>query len=286
MRRTPAVAATIAAGLSLAATPAAPRHLQNGASVSVSPMMVILDTAGRPGSFDVVNFGARTATFRLEPLFAVIDDHGEQQFEQPAGQPGSAAPFLRWAPRQFEVQPGSARSIRLSARPPSDLPPGEYRLHLRATNIGEAPPRPTAAPDRGVGVNVRIQVAQAVRILVRHRVGPGRASLTDVAETATEAGRGVAFALVNRNDGGSVLGRYAVVGVAPGGGERLLREADVTLYPDTARRPVRLIFEPQELAAGWRLCVRFWNSRGGRGAPDQEVCPSPGPVPAERRDAG
>lgn len=279
MRRIPPVAAMVAVGLLLAATPAAPLPRQDGAAVSVAPMMVVLDTAGRPGGFDVVNFGRRAATFRLDPLFAVINEDGEHQFEEAGGQPASAAAFLRWAPRQFEVQPGSARSIRLSARAPADLPPGEYRLHLRVTNIGAAPDRPAVTESQGVGVNIRLQVAQAVRVLVRHRVGPGSATLGAVELQTGDAGPRLSFTLTHTGAGGSALGRYALVATAPGAAEQVLREADVTLYPDTGVRPVRLDFLPGELAPDARLCVRFWNGRGVGGGAPQEACAAP-PAPA------
>lgn len=285
MRRFCLVAAPLAAGLLLAAAPAAPSPAQGGAAVSVAPMMVILDTAGRPASFDVINFGDRVATFRLDPLHAVIDADGEQRFEAAEAQAGTAAGFLRWAPRQFEVQPGATRTIRLSARPPADLPPGEYRLHLRVTNIGPTPDRPTSADEQAVGVNVKIQVAQAVRVLVRHRIGPGTARLDTVSLQTAEAGPRLSFALINNRDGGSVLGRYAVVTTGPDGAEHLLRgETDVTLYPDTDRRPISLNMGLSELPPGSRACVRFWSTRGARGGAPQEAC-SP-PTAAGARSAG
>lgn len=258
-----------AALLLTSAAPAAPRD----GGVSVSPMMVILDTRGRPVGFDVINFSDRPATFRLDPLHAEIGPDGAQTLTPAAAQPGSAVNFLRWAPRQFEVQPGATRTIRLSARPPADLPAGEYRLHLRVTNIGPPPERPTARTEGAVGVAVHIQVAQAVRVLVRHGVGPGSARLDGVAAEVTEAGTTVRFALVNNHDGGSVLGRYAVVVIDADGAEHTVSEADVTLYPDTDRRPIRVTLPPQSLPPGSRACVSFRAGRGGGTA--QRVCSAP-----------
>lgn len=267
MRRFGLAVAPLAAGLLLAAAPAAP--LQGG-GVSVAPMMVILDTRGRPQSFDVVNFGNRSATFRLEPLHAVIGADGEQQFEPAAAQPGSAIEFLRWAPRQFEVPPGTTRTVRLSARPPADLPPGEYRLHLRVTNIGTPPDLSGPADGRSIGVNINLQVAQAVRVLVRHGVGPGTARLGAVALEAAEAGPQLKFLLINNHDGGSILGRYTVVAQSPDGAERVLRQTNITLYADTDQRPVSLDLARNELPPGARACVRFWSGQGD--AAPQEAC--------------
>lgn len=264
------VAAGVAMALLLAGGfPAA----SQGGGVSVAPMMVILDTRGRPVSFDVINFGSRTATFRLDPLHAVIDAEGVQQLQPAETQPGSAVSFLRWAPRQFEVPPGATRTVRLSARPPVDLPAGEYRLHLRVTNVGAAPDRPTTTRDRGLGVNINIEVAQAVRVLVRHGVGPGTARLEGVNVQSAEGGVQVRFVLSNNHDGGSVLGRYALVVAAPDGSERVLRETDVTLYPDTDQRPVRVDLPPGDVPAGSRACIRFWSGRGG--GPSQQSCSTP-----------
>lgn len=268
MRRLGLAVAPLAAGLLLAADPAAP--MQGGGGVSVAPMMVILDTRGRPQGFDVVNFGNRAATFRLDPLHAVIDADGVQRFEPATDQRGSAAGFLRWAPRQFEVPPGATRTVRLSARPPVDLPPGEYRLHLRVTNIGPPPDLPAPTDQRGVGVNINLQVAQAVRVLVRHGVGAGTARLEAVNLEASEGGPQIEFLLINNHDGGSVLGRYAIVAKEPNGAERVLRRTDITLYADTDQRTVNVELDRNELPAETRACVRFWSGRGD-GAP-QEAC--------------
>lgn len=273
MRRLGLAVAPLAAGLLLAAAPAAPS--QSGGGVSVAPMMVILDTRGRPQGFDVVNFGDRAATFRLDPLHAVIDANGVQRFEPATDQPGSAAGFLRWAPRQFEVPPGATRTVRLSARAPADLPPGEYRLHLRVTNIGPTPEQPAPTGERGVGVNINLQVAQAVRVLVRNGVGPGSARLDAVGLEAAEAGPQLKFLLINNHDGGSVLGRYAVVAKDPNGAERVLRRTDITLYSDTDQRPVSLNLDRGELPVGARACVRFWSGRGD-GAPQEACSPAAG----------
>lgn len=268
MRRFGLAVAPLAASLLLAAAPAAPA--QGGGGVSVAPMMVILDTRGRPQGFDVINFGDRAATFRLDPLYAVIDADGVQRFEPVGDQPDSAAGFLRWAPRQFEVPPGATRTVRLSARPPADLPPGEYRLHLRVTNIGPPPETPTSFDDRGVGVNINLQVAQAVRVLVRHGVGPGTARLDGVDLRPAATGPQLSFLLINNHDGGSVLGRYTVVAKGPDGAERVLRQSEITLYADTERRPVSLDLDRSDLPSGSRACVRYWSSRGE--AAPQESC--------------
>ena len=267
MRRLGLAVAPLAAGLLLAAAPATPMQ---GGGVSVSPMMVILDTRGRPQGFEVVNFGSRAATFRLDPLHAVIDAEGAQQFEPATTQPGSAAAFLRWAPRQFEVPPGATRTVRLSARPPADLPPGEYRLHLRVTNIGAPPALPAQTDERGIGVAINLQVAQAVRVLVRHGVGPGTARLDAVVLETAEAGPQLKFRLVHNHDGGSVLGRYTVVAQGPDGAERVLRQANITLYADTDQRPVSVALDRNELPTGVRACVRFWSGQGD--AAPQESC--------------
>lgn len=267
MRRFGLVVAPLAAGLLLAAAPAAPSQ---GGGVSVAPMMVILDTRGRPQSFEVVNFGSRSATFRLDPLHAVIDPDGAQQFEPATTQSGSAASFLRWAPRQFEVPPGATRTVRLSARPPADLPVGEYRLHLRVTNIGAPPILSAQTGERGIGVAINLQVAQAVRVLVRHGVGPGTARLDAVALEVAEAGPQLKFRLIHNRDGGSVLGRYTIVAQGPDGAERVLRQTNITLYADTEQRPVSVGLERNELSPGVRACVRFWSGQGDP-AP-QEAC--------------
>lgn len=269
MRRFGLVVAPLAAGLLLAAAPP-----QDG-GVSVAPMMVILDTRGRPQGFDVVNFSDRAATFRLDPLYAVIDADGVQRFEPAAGQPGSAEGFLRWAPRQFEVPAGATRTVRLSARPPADLPPGEYRLHLRVTNIGPTPDLAAPAEARSVAVGINLQVAQAVRVLVRHGTGSGTARLDGIDLQPANPGLQLKFLLTNNHDGGSVLGRYAIVAKGSDGAERILRRTDITLYSDTDRRPVSLDLDSDELPAGARACVRFWNNRGDE-APQEACAPEVG----------
>lgn len=181
-------------------------------SIVLTPGSLVLSDALRTGDITVANTEDHRVGFRVEPTLFRMRADGF--LDEVASLPLSAAAILRFAPRQFELEPGEAQIIKVAFRAPADLAAGEYRLHLRLRNMGapmSATPVATAeaqAPTAGeVNLQVPVTVARAVRILVRHGTGPGSVAVSRLDVPRADAlSVHVNVSLANQHSGGSASG--------------------------------------------------------------------------------
>ncbi|MBE1298832.1 MAG: hypothetical protein GJ680_02830 [Alteromonadaceae bacterium] len=88
----------------------------------------------------------------------------------------SADRMIRFSPRAVTLAPQERQTVRLSLRRPDNLEPGEYRSHLAFEAIDDA--APTKEAERGVGIQVKINMAFSIPVVVRHRVSNVEVELT------------------------------------------------------------------------------------------------------------
>jgi hypothetical protein len=227
----------VAAAVSLIAASTA-----SAQSVMIAPGSLVLSDTQRSGEITVANTEARTVTYRVEP--ALFRMRADGFLDEVDTLEQSAAALLRFAPRQFDLDPGAAQVVRVAFRAPAGLPQGEYRLHLRMRNMG-APVRAVrnvGAPSSSVAGEVTLQVpvtvARAARILVRHGVGPGSVVLGAMqAQRVDAASVRIDLSLMNRRDGGSATGTlvFEVAGRTPSTDSGTMRKR-YSVYADLDQR--------------------------------------------------
>lgn len=101
-------------------------------SFLVAPGRVDFDLS-RPNtqSFIITNNGDDEIRLSIAPIYFEIDSKSLA-----AGVPlhpetkDDLRPFIRVSPRTLALRPGQRRDIRVSVRPPAELPLGDYRAHL------------------------------------------------------------------------------------------------------------------------------------------------------------
>jgi hypothetical protein len=244
--------------LGLSLFTARPGHAQ---SILIAPGSLLLTDAQRTGEINIANSEERRISYRVEPaLFRMRSDGFLEEVETLAL---SAASMIRFAPRQFELDPGGSQVVRVAFRASADLPPGEYRLHLRMRNMGA----PIAAQDAAasaetavvagqISLQIPVTVARAARILVRHGVGPGHVGLDpiQVRRTAPDMAQ-VDLALLNRHDGGSANGTllFELNGRMPQAGEKGMRRR-YSVYADLDRRDYQVVL-PVPVGQPTEVCV-------------------------------
>ena len=121
------------------------------AGIAVDPHMVVLTDARPSGEITVLNPHATRAEFSVELRFgfATTDSSGRLIVQLSDGpDSASAAGWVSAYPARFTLGAGSARTVRLLARPPAGLADGEYwaRLTVHARDAGAAPPDPDPVP--------------------------------------------------------------------------------------------------------------------------------------------
>jgi hypothetical protein len=242
-------------------------------SILIAPGSLILTDAQRTGAITVANTEDHTVNYRVEPVLFRMRADGF--LEEVATLAQSAASLIRFAPRQFALEPGGSQVIRVAFRAPPDLRPGEYRVHLRMRNMGapivaadtKSAAQAASAPGE-IQLNVPVTVARAARILVRHETGAGHVAFDAIRldRVAADAVR-VDLALIRQKDGGSATGTvvFAVGDSAVTAKENDLRRR-YSVYGDLDRRDYQFIVP---IAAGKpaTVCVALIPDGSPRGAP-------------------
>jgi hypothetical protein len=155
------------------------------AAVAVSPVAVYLDHRERQGTITLFNPGIRPEEVQIEFGFGypISDERGEVtvpvQPQAPAGEP-SAVPWLRAFPQRVRLEPGQRQVVRVMARPPADLPVGEYWARALIRSRGGVAPIEEQRGD----VAVQIDVETVVVVAVNYRNGDVRTGLEVLAARA------------------------------------------------------------------------------------------------------
>lgn len=156
-------------------------------AVYVSPTALFLDRDNPNGQLTVGNRGTEPEEVAIELKFGFVDaDSAGTPFIRLIDDPGaefpSAADWIGVYPQRMRLAPGEKRVVRVFARPPADLPVGEYWSRIIVAGR-------RAAPDPGGGDSVvRAGVSVEVRLVtsVTYRNGDVNTGLTlhDIAAEA------------------------------------------------------------------------------------------------------
>lgn len=100
------------------------------AQLQIAPTAIYMDERNTTERIVIMNTSQEPVEVDIELLFGYpsTDELGNVYFKQPAAdndQP-SAVEWIRIYPRFFVLAPGARQTVRFAARPPEDLPNGEY----------------------------------------------------------------------------------------------------------------------------------------------------------------
>ena len=232
VRRCGAVLATFAAVL--AAVPAAAQG-----DLLVAPTRVVIANGGQ-AEVVLSNIGAKPATYRISLELRRMDETGDfSDIEEAAANPTerAALDMVRYAPRRITLLPGQPQAVRISVRPPADLPDGEYRVHMSFRAIPDPTP-PEAEPANGseTGVSIRLTPIYGITIPVFVRQGrlEAQASLANPKLIRNERGAYIELDM-GRSGQRSVYGE--LIGKGPRG-DVLFNLRGVAVYPEITHRKV------------------------------------------------
>jgi hypothetical protein len=215
------------------------------AQLLLTPSVLNFGERTRVQELTVANRGSVTGVYRVEPVLFGLADDG-QLAELPAGVAPhwSAASWLRFSPRQFELAPGETQSVRVVVRPPASAAAGGYRSHLRVRWIGPAATEPTpslagTAQAGALQMAIRIEPAWAVPVLVHHKVTPGAARIDGVSIARLPDGTLQWWASWSRHGASASSGLYSLwLRQADGSEHPLARPRGLRIYGDTPSREI------------------------------------------------
>lgn len=258
---------------------AAPAAMSRSQSIMLSGTNIILSDSIRAGSITVGSGSGEFASFELSESAFIQQADGKIVSSTQANVPNSAMPFLRVGPKRFTVEPGRGLEVRVAARPPANLAPGEYRAHFSVMNTGSQAGDPTesikADLGEGISVVIPIRIARAVRVLYRHQVRPEGGRLGAVSR-AVEGSDVVASFGVTRLGVTSLLAKTEVI-ARDAGGKELGRwdGPGINIYPENASRVFAARVPSASVPKDARLCVLMTvTDPGAKGLAPVEACAS------------
>ncbi len=137
----------------------------------VAPTRLVL-TGGRSAEVILNNIGDEPATYRISAEFRRMTEDGLlEEVADPSGSEKAARDMIVFAPRRVTLAPREPQSVRIAARPPRDLPDGEYRVHLLFRAVPPAAPVASAASAPAKGLSFKLTPVYGVTIPVIVRLG-------------------------------------------------------------------------------------------------------------------
>jgi P pilus assembly chaperone PapD len=140
--------------------------------VLVAPHAVIMEHRIRSGSLTLYNPGDEPAEVALSTFFGypVTDSTGNFEIrtvDQPAPDYPSAAKWIDAFPKRVLLGPKQRQTVRLLARPPANLPDGEYWARLVISAKGGTVPVSGVSDSSGVRVSLALEIRTIIPLQYR-----------------------------------------------------------------------------------------------------------------------
>jgi P pilus assembly chaperone PapD len=241
------------------------------AELLVAPTRVILTAANRTAELVLVNKSTEAAAFRLALENRRMRSDGSLETADEARPDEKfAADKLRFSPRQLMLEPGARQVVRIMTET-ADLPPGEYRSHLRLMSAPVSAARTQtsvagAAPGSDNSLSIELIAIRSITVPVILRVGTLAASVTvDGAALAEKASNQLVVKMTRQG----TRSTYGDISLTVDGEKQpawLVR--GVAIYTPNNSRDVILPLPPETRArlAGKRVRITYVSTDGGEPA--------------------
>lgn len=234
------------------------------ADMMVSPTRILLDDKHRTATLVLRNSGAGPRSYRLSwEDKRMREQDGYVAIKEGESWP-SASNMVRHSPRQITVGPGENQTVRLSWRPPADLPPGEYRSHLLLQVIPDIS-EPSAVlqgnvGEDGIGIRLFMQMSFSLPVVVRHQVPAPQVKLAKVAvEAADNSGQKTLAVTLERSGEASSFGSLIVEMQRDANSpvEIIGQQHELSVFHELDRRIVRVPLRDVVIPAGAWIRVAY-----------------------------
>lgn len=239
--------------------------------ITVTPTRVVLEGRARSGTISLVNTGAQKAVYRITIVNMRMTDNGAfEEIAEGKALPGEqfAEKLFRYAPRQVTLEPGGTQVIRIAARKPAGLAPGEYRSHLLIRAVPQAGTGRSIEQKPGDGLEISLAVIPGVAlpVIIRHGEVSATASLSDFTferapVSASTNNPNLTFRL-NRGGNKSIYGDLVATYFAPDSdkGVQVSQVNQLAVYTPNAYRMVTMSLIPptgQDLLSGGKITITY-----------------------------
>lgn len=217
----------------------------------IAPTRLIMDGGGSK-QLVLSNIGERQATYRivLELRRMTADgDIVDVPVDAASDAEKAAMAMITYTPRRITLQPGQPQVIRVSGRPPADLPAGEYRVHMHFAAVPEPTPAvtPTSDTPPPTGLSIRLTPIYGVTIPVIIRKGQlaGGATINGISVRPDGNGGEVTLKMT-RTGQRSVYGEVRITPI--GARDPIVLQRGIAIYSELTDRTLDLPVNAEQLA--------------------------------------
>jgi len=224
--------------------------------INIYPRRIVMDRRQRVASVGLYNRMQDEGEYEISVVDMVMTDSGKiipfSNLPENAdtSRVRTASDMLRWSPRRVILPGSEAQTVRIMARPPADLPDGEYRAHFTVVSVpgdvddGFSIDDALTTGDKGagnVGVTIRPRFGISIPVILRIGETTLEVGLQDFAFSRAAGGGQVALT-ITRKGTRSAYGDLIIT--APGEDEPLVMARGIGVYPEIAERKLQLAVNP------------------------------------------
>lgn len=220
------------------------------AKIDILPRMVVVDSRDKSGELTILNMSDQATAYRIELLSMRQNTEGVYtELDTPLSPFFDPSQHVRFSPRQFTLPPNGRQKIRVSVRRPKDLPEGDYRFHVRASEVPVAKENKhdyTTQDEEieGQQLSIAVNIAVAIPVVVRsgkNDLSGEMKNFTLLSEKDTENGRPQLHFETHREGNISLLGRFSLYWTPEGGKkERIGYISNLNIFSEVDYRKTKL----------------------------------------------
>jgi hypothetical protein len=225
--------------------------------INIYPRRIVMDRRQRVASVGLYNKMPFEGEYEISVANMVMTDSGQiipfsnLPENLDASHVKTASDMLRWSPRRVLLLGSEAQTVRIMARPPADLPDGEYRAHFTVVSVPNDIDEGFSIDDAlsngsqsagNVGVTIRPRFGISIPVIVRVGETTLDVGLKDFSLSQTESGPQVSLT-INRSGTRSAYGDLIVT--APGQDAPLVTARGIGVYPEINSRQLQLAINPE-----------------------------------------
>jgi len=155
------------------------------AGVLVAPTVVVLSDKARTGRINIENPSDKPKEVEISLSYGlpVSDSLGRISIElldSNVTDPRSAMDWIRAFPRKVLLAPHGSQVVRLVAKPPKDLPDGEYWAHIVVKSQEGETSFPVASEEEGITTKLNMIMKTAIALKYRTGELSARLEMTDI----------------------------------------------------------------------------------------------------------
>lgn len=244
---------------------AVPAHASR---INLLPNKILLQDRERSADLTLFNLTNKTTIARIEILSYRQKPTGEYEvLETPLNPAFDPESVIRLSPRQFTLPPGGRQKVRMSIQKPADLPPGEYRFHIKAISYDQEDFSVRRREVEGTEMQIKMNLGVVIPVIVRHGDVTSTAKLENVSLTTDpQTGGGPALKIdVVRTGTAGVTGKIQAFNAQ-------MREigilSNVNVFSEINRRT--LVMPLKEMPTG-NIHLRYTDDMGKTGVLDELV---------------